>query len=179
MKRALALLFALSTVFSPARRVAKRGVSEFRAKKFAEAKRDFREAAAREPAEKTWNFNLGTAHAAAGDLPEARAQLVQATRSKDPAVSAKAFYQLGTLDLQENGAAAADELRRSLELQPADPGKKDKPSSARQPGRGPEDSEFQKRAGMTRAEAEAMLRSLESEQKQRERVSARQEGKDW
>jgi tetratricopeptide (TPR) repeat protein len=204
VKRVAALLFALGSVFSPARRLAKRGVEEFRAKRFPDAQRDFRAASRRDPAEKTWNFNLGTADAAAGKSAEARAELSRAAESSDPAISGKALYQLGTLDLQaQNYSDAAKELRRSLELAPGNPEAKrnfeiamrsqkkppppkpgdgkenENQSPGRKPDRGLDDSEFRRKAGMTRAEAEAMLRSLENEQKQKERVSAREEGKDW
>ena len=167
----------------------------------AEARRDFRDASRREPDERTWNFDLGTADAAAGENSEARAQLARAAASSDPAISAKALYQIGTLDLQQQRYAdAAGALRKSLKLAPEDAaakrnfeisvrnltrppppkeGGEPEKKPDQKPDRKKDDSEFQKKAGMTRAEAEAMLRSLESEQKQKERVSAREEGKDW
>lgn len=204
MKKAAAALLALGSIFSPARRAAKKGVEDFRAKRVAEARREFREAARREPNEPAWNFNLGTADAAAGENAAARAELAKAAQSGDPAVAAKALYQIGTLDLQEgNSAEAANELRQSLEMVPGDAdakrnfeiaarnrdqkpppppkggGGKEPPKGEKKPEHRPDDSDFRRKAGMTRAEAEAMLRSLESEQKQKERVSAREEGKDW
>ncbi len=204
MKKAAALLLALGSVFSPARRLARKGTGEYRAKRFSEAQSDFRGASAREPEEKTWNYDLGTAQAAGGDLRGARDQLARAASSEDRALSARSLYQLGTLDLQSgNSGDAATELRRSLELDPGNPDAKrnfeialrsrkqppQKPprpepnSTAPSPGagkgRGPDDSEFQRKAGMSRAEAEAILRSLENEQKQKERVPAREMEKDW
>ncbi|MGH9442889.1 MAG: hypothetical protein ACRD16_11510 [Thermoanaerobaculia bacterium] len=204
MKKAAAALLALGSVFSPARRVAKKGVEEFRAKRYAEAQRDFREATSREPADPTWNFDLGTALAAAGEGAESRSQLARAAASPDAAVAARALYQMGTLDLQARKYEdASNELRRSLELSSGDVdakrnfeiasrnrrqhpppppkgggGAKEKPPGSKPQG-APNDSEFQRKAGMTRAQAEALLRSLEDEQKQRERVAARAEGKDW
>lgn len=205
MKKAAAALLALGSIFSPARRAAKKGVEDFRAKRVAEAQRAFREAERREPNEPAWNFDLGTANAAAGDHAAARAELAKAAQSRDPSVAAKALYQLGTLDLQEsNYPDAANELRRSLEIVPGDAdakrnfeiaarnrdqkpppppkggsGGKEPPKDGKKPEHRPDDSDFRRKAGMTRAEAEAMLRSLENEQKQKERVSAREEGKDW
>ncbi len=207
MKSAGVLLLSLASIFSPfspARRAARKGVEEFRAKQLPNARRDFREASRREPAEKTWNFDLGTAGAAAEDGPEARRELALAAQARDPAIAGKAHYQLGTLELRDrNYSQAVQELRRSLELEPGNPDAKrnfelalqeqKKPPSSKprddkgkqnprpegKSGKGPDDTEFRRNAGMTRAEAEAMLRSLENEQKQRERASARVEGKDW
>lgn len=206
MKKAAAVLLALGSVFSPARRAARKGVEDFRAKRFADAQSDFRDAAGREPNEPAWKFNLGTADAAAGETAAARAELAKAAESGDPVVAARALYQIGTLDLQaRNYADAANELRRSLELVPGDAdakrnfeiaarnrnrqpppppkegaSKREEPKETKtKPRNQPDDSEFRRKAGMTRTEAEAMLRSLENEQKQKERVSAREEGKDW
>ena len=186
----------------------RKGADAYRAKKFADAESKFRDAARRDPEERAWNFDLGTAAAAGGKSDDARRELTRAAQSADPAVAAKASYQLGTLDLQEkNYPQAVQELRRSLELTPRDPNAKrnfelalreqhkkppqqpkPKPGSQNAKGnpaprpendRDQKDSEFRKNAGMSRAEAEAMLRSLENEQKQRERTAARAEGKDW
>ena len=205
MKKAAALALAIGSIFSPARRAGKKGIEDFRAKRFAEAQRDYRDAASRQPEEPAWKFNLGTADAAAGDGAAARTELAKAAEAADPAVAARALYQIGTLDLRErNYAQAASELRRSLELAPGDAdakrnfeiaaknrdqkpppppkgggGGKEEPKAGQKPPSRPDDSEFRRKAGMTRAEAEAMLRSLDSEQKQKEKVSAREEGKDW
>ena len=204
MKKAAAALLALGSVFSPARRDARKGNEEFRAKRYAEAQADFREASRREPGEPAWNFDVGTSAAASGDEAAARTELEKAAASSDRAVAARALYQLGTLDLQKRRFSdAAKELRRSLEIAPGDPdakrnfeiaaqnrdrpppppkgggAPKEPPKGGPKPPKGPEDSDFRNKAGMTKAEAEAMLRSLENEQKQRERVSAREQGKDW
>jgi hypothetical protein len=56
------------------------------------------------------------------------------------------------------------------------------PPPNRPPEKKPQDSndpEFEKRAGMTRREAEEMLRSLDAEQRQREKAAAAVPGKDW
>lgn len=52
-------------------------------------------------------------------------------------------------------------------------------SSGQKPRDGAADREFEKQAGMARSQAEALLRSLDDEQKQRERSSDRASGKDW
>lgn len=205
MKKAAAALLALGSVFSPARRAAKKGAEDFRAKRVAEARRDFREAERREPDEPAWKFDVGTADAAAGETSAARAELAKAAESSDPAIAAKALYQIGTLDLQAgNYPEAANELRRSLEIVPGDADakrnfeiaarnrdrrplpppkgggdRKEGPKGGKKPEQRPDDSDFRRKAGMTKAEAEAMLRSLENEQKQKERVSAGEQGKDW
>jgi tetratricopeptide (TPR) repeat protein len=205
VRKAAAALLALGSVFSPARRAAKKGVEDFRAKRVAEAQRDFREAERREPDEPVWKFDVGTADAAAGETSAARAELAKAAESSDPAIAARALYQIGTLDLQAgNYPEAVNELRRSLEIVPGDADakrnfeiaarnrdrrpppppkgggdRKEGPKGEKKPEHRPDDSDFRRKAGMTKAEAEAMLRSLENEQKQKERVSAREQGKDW
>jgi len=64
-----------------------------------------------------------------------------------------------------------------------DPDGRPKPSpgasGSRPPRKGGDDSEFEKRAGMTRNEAEALLRSLDAEQRQRERSAPAVSGRDW
>jgi len=61
---------------------------------------------------------------------------------------------------------------------PPSPGKPQAPPRPTPPLPG-DDPEFEKRSGMTRREAEALLRSLDAEQRQRERTAPAVTGKDW
>jgi tetratricopeptide (TPR) repeat protein len=211
---AAALFEALSpahifSIFSPARGEAKKGAELHARGKFPEAARRFGAAARRDPSDPAWTLDLGTALGAAGERDKARAPLSAAARSSDPRIAADAFYQQGTLDLQEHKYdEAADALRRSLTLDPSradakrnyeiafrnltPPKPKPKPSPSPRAGQNPpppgrppagkppeSDPEFEKRSGMTRREAEELLRSLDAEQRQREKTAAAVAGKDW
>ena len=200
----LVLLAGLLSVSGSARRSAREGEKQYRAKNYAASRRAFEEAARAEPGDPLWKFDAGTAGAAGGDdkdVEAARRELEAAADARDRRIAAAARYQLGTLDLGEKRyAQAVQNLRRSLEL---DPGRADakrnleialaaasqpppprqggqpppRPSSGRQ--RPSPDGDFEKRAGMSRAQAEALLRSLDDEQKRRERAGERAAGKDW
>lgn len=197
------------SIFSPARGEAKKGAELHGRKKYREAAARFGAAARRDPEDPAWALDLGTALGAAGDREKARAPLEAAGRSADPQVAADALYQQGTLALEgAKYPEAVDALRKSLALDPARPDAKrnyeiafrnlappppnPKPSASPRPGSGPppparppeakspgNDPEFEKRAGMTRREAEEMLRSLDAEQRQREKTAAAVPGKDW
>lgn len=210
MKTAAVALASILSVFSPARREAKKGAAAYGKKDYPEAVRRFGEAAKRQPSDGAWPLDLGTALGAAGRSAEAHAPLGEAARSSDRAVAADALYQQGTLDLRGGDwRSAAEALRRSLILDPArpdaqrnyeiawrklqekkpppppssgapPPSPQKKPSSPPprpRPGEG--DEEFRKRAGMSRQEAEALLRSLDAEQRQREKTAPAVAGKDW
>ena len=43
----------------------------------------------------------------------------------------------------------------------------------------PGEAEFKKKAGMTKREAESLLRSIDAEQRQREKTAPAVAGKDW
>ena len=197
----------LFSIFSPARGEAKKGAELHAQGKFHDAARRFGAAARRDPSDPAWTLDLGTALGAAGERDKARAPLSAAARSGDPRIAADAFYQQGTLDLQEHRYnEAVDALRHSLTLDPsradakrnyeiafrnlAPPKPEPKPSpqagsNPPPPGRPPagkppgSDPEFEKRSGMTRREAEELLRSLDAEQRQREKTAAAVAGKDW
>jgi tetratricopeptide (TPR) repeat protein len=208
VKTAAVALASILSLFSAARREAKKGAAAYGKKDYPEAVRRFGEAAKREPADGAWPLDLGTALGAAGKSTAAHAPLGDAARSSDSAVAADALYQQGTLDLRAGDwRSAADALRRSLLLAPArsdaqrnyeiawrklqekppppspssgPPPPQKKPSSPPprpRPGEG--DEEFRKRAGMSRQEAEALLRSLDAEQRQREKTAPAVTGKDW
>jgi tetratricopeptide (TPR) repeat protein len=198
----------LFSIFSPARRDAKKGAELHAQGKFRDAARRFGAAARRDPSDPAWTFDLGTALGAAGERDKAQGPLAAAARSSDPRIAADALYQQGTLDIQEHKyGEAADALRRSLTLDPSradakrnyeiafrnltPPKSPPKPSPNPQPGASPppgrppagkppgSDPEFEKRSGMTRREAEELLRSLDAEQRQREKTAAAVAGKDW
>jgi tetratricopeptide (TPR) repeat protein len=199
----------LFSIFSPARGDAKKGAELHAQGKFRDAARRFGAAARRDPADPAWTLDLGTALGAAGERDKAQGPLAAAARSGDPRIAADALYQQGTLDLQEHKyGEAADALRRSLTLDPSradakrnyeiafrnltPPKSPPKPSPSPQPGANPpppgrppagkapgSDPEFEKRSGMTRREAEELLRSLDAEQRQREKTAAAVAGKDW
>jgi len=197
------------SIFSPARGDAKKGAELHGEKKYRDAAARFGAAARRDPGDPAWKLDLGTALGAAGDRDKARAPLAAAAGSADPRVASDALYQQGTLDLEAGKYPdAVDALRKSLALDPARPDAKrnyelalrnlappppkpnpspsprpgsgqpsrDRPPAAQPPGKDPE---FEKRAGMTRPEAEEMLRSLDAEQRQREKAAAAVAGKDW
>jgi tetratricopeptide (TPR) repeat protein len=199
------LLASIFSIFSPARRDARAGARAYREGRLPEASRLFGEARRRDPADRAWAYDLGTALAAAGN-DDAREKLLEAAHGPDRAVAADALYQQGTFDLSRGEThRAVEELRASLLLDPAradakrnfeialqrnrkPPPSPPKPDSSPSPKNGskslPQDApagepEFQKRAGMTRPEAEALLRSLDLEQRQREKPSASTKGKDW
>ena len=197
------------SIFSPARGDAKKGAELHGQKKYRDAAARFGSAARRDPGDPAWKLDLGTALGAAGDRDKARSALAAAAGSADARVASDALYQQGTLDLEAGKYSdAVESLRKSLALDPARPDAKrnyeialrnatpppprSKPapspgSGAGQPppNRPPEkkppgnDPEFEKRAGMTRREAEEMLRSLDAEQRQREKVAAAVPGRDW
>lgn len=197
------------SIFSPSRGDAKKGAALHVQKKYRDAAARFGAAARRDPGDPAWTFDLGTALGAAGDRDKARAPLAAAAGSSDPRVASDALYQQGTLDLEAGKYPdAVEALRRSLALDPARPDAKrnyeialrnlappppkPKPSPSPGPGSGqpsrerpPEakppgnEPEFEKRAGMTRRQAEEMLRSLDAEQRQREKAAAAVPGKDW
>jgi tetratricopeptide (TPR) repeat protein len=201
---ALLVLAGLLSVFGSARRSAREGEKQYRAKNYAASRRAFEDAVRAEPGDPLWKFDAGTAGAAGGDgndAEAARRELEAAARAPDPRIAAAARYQLGTLDLGDKRyAEAVRNLRRSLEL---DPGRADakrnleialaaasEPPPPREGGQSPPrpspgsqraspDREFEKRAGMSRAQAEALLRSLDDEQKRRERAGEPAAGKDW
>ena len=205
---AVALASAFS-IFSPARREAKEGTSAYRNGKYEDSARRFGDAARRDPKDPAWALDLGTALGAAGKRDEARAPLAGAARGGDRAVAADALYQQGTLDLGGGDyRSAVERLRGSLLLDPSRADAKrnyeiawrklqespppPKSSSGSPPPSGPKkepkapspssprpDQEFEKRAGMTRQEAEALLRSLDAEQRQREKTSPAVGGRDW
>ncbi|HKB70528.1 MAG TPA: tetratricopeptide repeat protein [Thermoanaerobaculia bacterium] len=213
MKTAAAVALAsVLSVFSPARRDAKKGAEAYRDKKFPDAARRFGEAAKRDPSDPAWTFDLGTALGAAGKPGDARGPLGAAARSGERKLAADALYQQGTLDLGAGDyRSAADALRESLLRDPARPDaqrnyeiawrklqerkpppppssgspppapEKKKPPAPQPPGArsGNRDEEFERRAGMTRQEAEALLRSLDAEQRRREKTAPAAPGKDW
>jgi tetratricopeptide (TPR) repeat protein len=203
MKSAAALFLAAAlSVFGSARRSARQGEKDFRAGKLPSAEKAFSEAAGKEPAEPLWKFDTGSVKAAEKKNDEARADLLHASKASDAKVAAGAHYQLGTIDLsQERYAEAVRNFRRSLELDPAKADAKrnleialrlaSQPPPKRSPQENPKpeqgsgnpppaaDREFEKKAGMTRAEAEAMLRSLDDEQKKKEKALERVTAKDW
>jgi tetratricopeptide (TPR) repeat protein len=199
--RAGLLLAALFPVFSAARHDAKKGAEEYRNKKFDAAEQLFARAAAREPSDPLWNFDLGTARATLGK-GDARGPLEKAAGSppSDPRLAAAALYQLGTLELRDKKySQAVSFLRKSLELDPLPAetkrnfeialknARKEKPPPQGGGAAPPEKpapkksdlSEFQKKAGLTPQEAEAMLRALDAEQSRREKPAAKIRGKDW
>ncbi len=202
---AAAALASIFSIFSPARRDARDGAAAYRKGKFDESARRFGAAARRDPKDPAWALDLGTALGAAGKRDEARAPLAGAARSGDRAVAADALYQQGTLDLGGGDyRSAVDRLRESLLF---DPSRKDAkrnyelawrklqerrppppptPSPSPAPGKthAPSlpprnDPEFQRKAGMTREEADALLRSLDAEQRQKEKTSPIVGGRDW
>jgi tetratricopeptide (TPR) repeat protein len=190
--RTLVLALSLASLFSAARREARRGEQRYRRGDFAGAGSAFASAAARDPAEKTWRLDLGTAAAAAGDSTTARKALEEAAGSRDPRLSSTALYQLGTLALRENKPAdAVAPLRRCLEIDPSARDAKRNleialarsapppppPSSGKKEGGG--EREFERKAGMTRQEAESLLRSLEAEQRRHERPRESAAENDW
>jgi tetratricopeptide (TPR) repeat protein len=214
VKTAAIALASILSVFSPARREAKKGAAAYGKKDYPEAARRFGEAARRDPADGAWSLDLGTSLGAAGRGADAHAPLDDAARSSDRAVAADALYQQGTLALREGDwRSAADALRRSLILDPARPdaqrnyeiawrklqekqpppppspspspgatptSPQKKPSSPPpRPRPGENDDEFRKRAGMSRRDAEALLRSLDAEQRQREKTAPAVTGRDW
>ena len=80
----------------------------------------------------------------------------------------------------------AESARRSATQPPRAPSPS--PPSAGKPQAAPprpntprpgDDPEFERRSGMTRREAEALLRSLDAEQRQREKTAPAVRGKDW
>ena len=197
----------LFSIFSPARGEAKKGVELHRQGRFRDAARRFETAAGKDPSDPAWALDLGTSLGAAGDRQKARAPLAAAARSGDRRVAADALYQEGTLDVGEKRySEAVDVLRESLILDPtridakrnyelalrgaahsprapspSAPPEKEKspaPPPTKTPRTG-EEPEFEKRAGMTRREAEALLRSLDAEQRQREKTASAVSGKDW
>jgi tetratricopeptide (TPR) repeat protein len=203
------LLASLFSIFSPARHDARQGAKQYRAGKFPESAEWFAGAERRDPSDPAWKLDLGTALGAAGRADAARAKLSEAARaSSDHRIAADAFYQEGTLDLSaQKYAEAAEALRRSLILDPSRPDaqrnyeialrnlRQPKPppkpqppqsedrKSSRRPEANPRapdrDSSFERKAGMTRQEAEALLRSLDAEQRQREKTASVVRGKDW
>jgi len=202
---ALLVLASIFSIFSPARREARAGAKAYREGRLPDAARAFADARRRDPSDRTWAYDLGTALAAAGN-DQAREKLLEAAKGADRSLAADALYQQGTYDLGHGKAPqAVEELRASLILDPARPDAKrnfeialrslrQPPPSPRPEGSpappktGPKspprpdpagDSDFQKHAGMTREEAEALLRSLDLEQRQREKPSAAVKGKDW
>lgn len=206
---AVAALASIFSVFSPARRSARDGAKAYRGRNYEESARRYGEAARSDPSDPAWPLDLGTALGAAGKRDAARAPLASAARAGDRAVAADAAYQQGTLDLGAGDyASAVDRLRESLLLDPSRPDarknyeiawkklqeKKPPPPPSKSPAPSPEkkpspaapptpsregDREFERRAGMTRQEAEALLRSLDAEQRQREKTSPVVPGKDW
>lgn len=197
------LLSGPLSFFGGARRLAHHGEKQFRAGKLTEAERSFGEASRREPQDPLWQYDLGTVRAGAEGGDAARRELQAAVGRGDSSVAAAASYQLGTLDLQEKKyGEAVRALRRALELDPARadakrnleialrrsqspppprggaggaPPRRPAPAKARTEP----DREFENRAGMTRAQADALLRSLDDEQRQREHVADRFSGRDW
>jgi tetratricopeptide (TPR) repeat protein len=204
---AAAALASIFSIFSPARRDGRDGAAAYRNGKLDDSARRFGAAARRDPKDPAWALDLGTALGAAGKRDDARAPLAGAARGGDRAVAADALYQQGTLDLGGGDyRSAVDRLRESLLLDPsrgdakrnyelarrklqerrpppapsASPppsGSKKSPSPASPPPRN--DSEFERKAGMTRQEADALLRSLDAEQRQKEKTSPTVGGRDW
>jgi tetratricopeptide (TPR) repeat protein len=204
---AAAALASVFSIFSPARRDARDGAAAYRNGKFDDSARSFGAAARRDPKDPAWALDLGTALGAAGKRDQARGPLDGAARGGDHVVAADALYQQGTLDLGAGDyRSAVDRLRRSLLLDPSRPDAKrnyelawrklreqkpppppPSPSPSPAPKKSPapspptprSDSEFERKAGMTREEAEAILRSLDAEQRQREKASPVVGGRDW
>lgn len=204
MKSALALLLGAASVFSGDRRAAKDGAAAFKNRDYRASAEKFGEASRRNPSDPLWRLGAGSAKAAAGNA-DAAADLDAASKSSDPKVSSTAQYQLGTLALSaKNYAEAAERLRRALMIDPklADakrnleialanlktppPKQKQKPSPKKgepdkKPKPNPEkrDDQFQQKAGMSKSQAEALLRSLDAEQRKTERVTPGESGRDW
>jgi tetratricopeptide (TPR) repeat protein len=200
-------LAAAIPLLSPGRRLARDGQKQFERKHYAAAEKRFEEARKAEPGDPLWSYDLGTARAWQGKSGAAREALERAAGSDDPATAAGALYQLGTMDLgRKQFPEAVASLKRALELDPSredarrnfeialrEARKKAPPKSGSPPPRArPQaprpspapvrprpDSEFEKKAGMTRAEAEAMLRALDAEQRNPERARPRPGARDW
>jgi len=208
VRTAAALLAASLGIFAPSRKDGRLGERAYRRGNFAESEKRFGEAARQEPANPLWHLDHGTALARRGRTEAARKELARAAESGASEVAASALYQLGTLDLTEHrDREAAARLRRSLELDPSSRDAKRNfeialrnlrrrpppPSSSPQTPRRDDgrphpgapkpaprpDSEFEKRAGMTRAEAERLLRGLDAEQRRNEKTEPGRGARDW
>lgn len=121
-------------------------------------------------------YQQGTLDLGAGDYRSA-ADALRASLLLDPSrADAKRNYELAWRKLQEK--KPPERSAGSPPPPPPPPEKKPgSPPPRPQPRSG--DPEFEKRAGMTRQEAEALLRSLDAEQRQREKTAATVPGRDW
>ena len=169
-----------------------------------------RAAKARRGADTSW-YNAGSVALAAGRMDVAREALGAAGGSLDPAVRFQALYNLGLASLRQSRVAdttkrdalereAADRFREALLLAPSSASAKwnlelasrRAPTSPNQPKpqpQNPRPSSGQptpRSGGMTSAEAEQILRSVErseqavrTDQLRRRRVARSAEGKDW
>jgi tetratricopeptide (TPR) repeat protein len=183
--------------------LARRALDAYRRGDFAAAAKDLEVVHKRRPGDPVVAYDLLTAYAAAGRTGEARS-LLGSVAGRDPALAAVARYQLGTLALRQGRyEEAIEELteslrgdpkslaaKRNLEIalgrrpprrqppQPGAAGQSDhRPSPA--PRTAPDDA-FRKKAGMTRAEAEALLHALEAESPTNRSGAARTKGeRDW
>lgn len=202
MKGAVALLAGAAALFSGDRKTGREGSAAYTHHDYHGAAQKFDDAARRNPSDPLWRLGAGTSKAAEGK-GDPTEDLEAAAKSADPKVAATAQYQLGTLALgAKNYAEAAERLRRSLMLDPRradakrnleialanlktpkpppksspkpnDQGKKSKPEQNKN------DGEFQRKAGMSKSEAEALLRALDAEQRKAERVATDHSGRDW
>ncbi len=168
-----------------------------------------RAAKSRRGADTSW-YNAGSVALAAGRLDVAREALAAAGGSLDPAVRFQALYNLGLASLRQARAdtakrdalerEATDRFREALLLLPSSEAAKwnlelasrRKPPSSNQPKPRPQrpragsGQASPRSGGMTPAEAEQILRSVErseqavrTDQLRRRRVARTSEGKDW
>jgi tetratricopeptide (TPR) repeat protein len=119
-------------------------------------------------------YQQGTLDLEAGKYPDA-VEALRKSLALDPARSdAKRNYEIALRNL----APPPPQPKPSLSPKSGS----GQPPPNRPPEKKPQgsnDPEFEKRAGMTRREAEEMLRSLDAEQRQREKAAAAVPGKDW
>jgi tetratricopeptide (TPR) repeat protein len=181
----IAALVSGPLVAAPTATLARRALDAYRRGDFAEAVRDLETVYGRRPKDSVVAYDLGTAYAAAGRAAKA-VPLLESAASANPALAAVARYQLGTLALgQAHYDEAVRQLTESLRRDPKSLAAKRNleialarrppPKPSRRPNAGEKTghsstqrqsaqaNEFQKKAGMTRAEAEALLNALEAE----------------
>jgi len=119
-------------------------------------------------------YQQGTLDLGGGDYRSAVDRLRRSLLLDPSRADAKRNYELAWRKLQEHRPPPPPSSPS-----PSPAPKKSPAPSTTTPTPPRSDSEFERKAGMTREEAEAILRSLDAEQRQREKASPVVGGRDW
>ncbi|HET7451153.1 MAG TPA: hypothetical protein VFL12_00285 [Thermoanaerobaculia bacterium] len=121
-------------------------------------------------------YQQGTLDLGAGDYASAVDRLRESLLLDSSRADARRNYEIAWKKLQERKPPPPPAPKSS----PSPEKEKKTPSSAPSPApKEGSDREFERKAGMSRQEAEAILRSLDAEQRQKEKTSPAVPGKDW